>query len=362
MKTINFEEILALPQCLDSNEVLYHHPIVLYGAGVGGEYCHSYLQQYNVKPVAICDTYKAGQEFLGYTVSSIEEVKAQYPNPKIIITSIRFFEQIKAQLLKHFPEDALISFVSEITHEKLTAFKRFVKNNTDGLNSLYNQLEDDQSKETLINVIKGKITGDNQWVQKVFAPNQYFPQDIIALGRNESFIDGGAYVGDTAQIFIEKTSNCFDNIFCFEPSPKNFVQLELAKQKLQQDPRLHLFKAGLYSQNTRLWFDDSSIAPSNSICDQESATGAIEVVSIDKTINERVTFIKMDIEGAELEALKGARETILKYRPKLAICVYHNPQDLIDIPNYIMSLGLDYKYYLRHHSPYDFFETVFYAV
>jgi hypothetical protein len=88
----------------------------------------------------------------------------------------------------------------------------------------------------------------------------------------------------------------------------------------------------------------------------------IETDSVDHVCEgEKVTFIKMDIEGAELEALKGARNTICRHRPKLAICVYHRQEDLVTIPQYILSLHEDYRLYLRHYG--DFCtETVLYAV
>jgi FkbM family methyltransferase len=357
---IDFEEILSLPMCLKKNESLYNHPVILYGAGIGGDYYLKYLQRYNLKPVAICDTYKAEQHFYGYTICSIEDILGKYQNPKIIITSSRFYEQIKKQLLEYFPEDDLITSVSEINREKLCDFRSFLQSNMDALNTLYNRLEDEKSRETMINVLKGRVSGDNHWSLKSYAADQYFAEDFIALGANESFIDGGAYVGDTAEVFICKTNNKFDKIFCFEPSSNNFSKLASFKEKYQQDSRIILYKAGLYSENTRLGFNDESLSPSNAI--SASASDTVDVVSIDQTIHEKVTFIKMDIEGAELEALKGARETILKYRPKLAICVYHKNEDLIEIPEFIMSLGLDYRYYLRHHNPYAFSETVFYAV
>mgnify|MGYP003794325835 CR=1 FL=1 len=357
---INFEEILSLLLCIKKDESLYHHPVILYGAGVGGEYYIKYLQRFNIKPAAICDTYKAGQSLLGYTVCSIEDVLEKYQNPKIIITSSRFYEEIKKQLLLYFSEDALYSFSSQMTVEEIGEYREFVRNNMDALNTLYQQLADEKSRKTLINVLKGRVTGDNQWVLKSYAADQYFAEDVVSLGTDESFVDGGAYVGDTAEVFIKKTKNQFDKIFCFEPSTNNFERLSSFKKNCQQDPRIVLYKAGLYSENTRLGFTDQSLSPSNALC--ASSSDFVDVVAIDQTIHERVTFIKLDIEGAELKALKGARQTILKYRPKLAICVYHKNQDLIEIPAFIMSLGLDYRYYLRHHTPYNFNETVFYAV
>lgn len=86
------------------------------------------------------------------------------------------------------------------------------------------------------------------------------------------------------------------------------------------------------------------------------------MTSIDEELEgKRVTFIKMDVEGAELAALQGAQHVIRKQHPKLAICVYHKPEDIIDIPSYILSLDPGYRLFLRHYSPFED-ETVLYAI
>lgn len=87
----------------------------------------------------------------------------------------------------------------------------------------------------------------------------------------------------------------------------------------------------------------------------------IEAKTIDSLIDEKVTYLKMDIEGTELKALLGAKETILRSKPKLAICVYHKPEDLIEIPLLLKGLVSDYRFFLRHYSNNDS-ETVLYAV
>ena len=83
--------------------------------------------------------------------------------------------------------------------------------------------------------------------------------------------------------------------------------------------------------------------------------------SIDNVLKERpATYIKLDVEGSELETLKGATNTIQKYRPKLAISLYHKPEDIVTLPLYIESLGMDYKYYMRHYQT-RWCETILYA-
>ncbi len=86
-----------------------------------------------------------------------------------------------------------------------------------------------------------------------------------------------------------------------------------------------------------------------------------KVISLDSFLPGKVTFVKMDVEGAELEALKGSRKVIVQYRPKLAICVYHKKADLIEIPLFIKSLVPEYRLYIRHYGN-SMCETVLYAV
>ena len=104
----------------------------------------------------------------------------------------------------------------------------------------------------------------------------------------------------------------------------------------------------VYDNNSKLYFS------SNSSSTKISNDGDIEVdvIKLDDFFkaHEAPTFIKMDIEGAELAALKGCAETISRYKPKLAICVYHKPEDIFEIPEYILSLNPDYKMYLRHYT------------
>ena len=87
----------------------------------------------------------------------------------------------------------------------------------------------------------------------------------------------------------------------------------------------------------------------------------IQGVDIDSVVgDDNVTFIKMDVEGSELKALEGAKNTIIRKHPRLAICIYHKAMDVIEIPSYILSLVPEYKFYIRHYNSH-MWETVLYA-
>ncbi len=190
---------------------------------------------------------------------------------------------------------------------------------------------------------------------------QYFDDEIIKLGEEEVFIDGGVLdLGTSMQFekFCIKHGVKKCSVHAFEPDHKSFVRCQnILKRHNGAD--IHLYNAGLWSSNTTLSFDERGTGDSR-IVDSVS-DNSVEVVALDNRVSDKVTFIKMDIEGAELEALKGAANIIKTYKPKLAICIYHKKEDMTKIPMYIKELVSEYKLYVRHYSN-DAGETVLYAV
>ncbi len=191
----------------------------------------------------------------------------------------------------------------------------------------------------------------------VLDPTQYF--DDFILGKdNEIFVDAGCYVGDTIEKFLQWNHGNYEKIYAFEPDKENFKKCEEYLKSLNLD-NIKLWNAGLYSSNGTISFKANGNSGSHISQNEENK---IDVLSLDECLKgEKVTFIKMDIEGSELEALKGAKETIKKWRPKLAICLYHKKEDVFEIPAYLLELVDDYQIHVRHYSNFGI-ETVLYAI
>ena len=189
---------------------------------------------------------------------------------------------------------------------------------------------------------------------------QYFDPEIISFRPDEVFIDGGAFDGSTARMFERVTGGIYKKIIAFEPGAENIGYFNY-RDKLQHVERMEIHQKGLWSNSTTLTF--SGDGTQGARIDMASAGGfSIDTISIDELEDAKdITFIKMDVEGAELEALKGAKETILKNHPKLTICLYHKPEDIFEIPAYILSLSDDYRFFIRHYQLSDC-ETLLYAV
>lgn len=184
---------------------------------------------------------------------------------------------------------------------------------------------------------------------------QYFDLKVLPKEEDEVFVDGGCFDLQTAHAFSEWSGNKYKRIYCFEPDPVNYKNC----CKRVWDDRIELLNAGLWNKSCQLSFNSSG-----DIASKISEKGAllVDAVALDARLaKEKVTFIKMDIEGAELQALEGAQNIICKYKPKLAICVYHLKEDIWAIPEYILKLNPSYKLYLRHYSLADN-DTVLYAL
>jgi FkbM family methyltransferase len=212
------------------------------------------------------------------------------------------------------------------------------------------------------NYLIGKGIAQNNIYKVVeYLEPEYFDKDIMIPHDYEIFIDGGVLDFKTSIEFIEWCNGKFDKIYAFEPDKASYdiCKNVLQTNKILDQKRIKLYQAGLWNKTKKVFFNPIGNGASRIA---EGGTSQIETVSIDERLKgQSVTFIKLDIEGAELEALKGARKTIKKYRPRLAVCIYHKPEDILEIPRYILSLNMDYKLYIRHYSTHQY-DTVLLCV
>lgn len=199
-------------------------------------------------------------------------------------------------------------------------------------------------------------------VMTEFAIKQYEYKDIRA-SRGDVVIDGGACYGDTALFFANEVGGD-GKVFSFEFIPAN---LKILSKNIEINDnlknRIEVVENPLWSTSGEtMSYNDNG--PSSKVSTGSDDKNKANTISIDDFVKQKglkkINLIKMDIEGAESEALKGAVNTIKKFRPKLAICLYHKLDDFITIPRFLNELGVGYKFYLKHSSIYAG-ETVLFA-
>lgn len=238
-------------------------------------------------------------------------------------------------------------------------FPDFYRQNARLLHKAYGFMETDQDRETFAARIKAILTGNSGWLPIAPYPEYHHPE--IAPAAGDIMIDGGLSDMVGAQEEFANAVGTGGKIYGFEPIG---WMAEKAREKLAPFAQYHLQCAGLGAASGEVRF--ASLRDSSHIC-ADNAAGDTEVCSL-TTIDEfvaannipRVDCIKLDIEGAELDALKGGENTIRKCKPKLIICLYHKPQDLFEIPLWLKSIVPQYRLHLAHSSC-GFTDTILYA-
>lgn len=270
--------------------------IVIFGCGVVGRQTYRLIKtsRYKNVPVLFCDNKATNW---GENIISPHQLVAQYRDYVCIVGSSRYRQDIFEQLLDEgFPKD----------------------------NILY---------PGCMGVLHGTIG----W--------QYF--DYLNAEENEVFVDGGVYDGATSGDFVKWTNGKYEAIYGFEANPYCIKKC----RRFYIDNSIHdveLIEKGMWDKKTRMGFVGDYSKTSRI---SNNGNEVIDLDTIDNVLNgRRATFIKMDIEGAEYLALLGAKETIKKYRPRMALSVYHKPQDIIEIPALLLEYVEDYKFALRQYS------------
>lgn len=362
--------------------VLREKKFWLYGTGKLAEEAYAYIEEYgltdNIEGVLVSTEYwSEGNTFHGMNIEKFDE-KTLYDNIVVIFSPLKYGKVVKMLIessnigkiyifysWKMFLENKWMGFGNDKCYfidnyyeiyQKRGLTKAFYNQNRRLFEQTKAWLDDELSRETFERYVNGHMNVKNYpmldvWTQKDVR-DQYFP-NIINFSQNEVVLDCGAYTGDTFISYIYHVGKV-RKYYAFEPDKTVY-------EKLVDNTYLYsnvkIIQKGVSDKIGEAGYNISDSCS----CIMENAENRIDITTIDHEIEGDVSFIKMDIEGEELNALKGAENTILKYKPKLAICVYHKKEDLISIPQYIKALRPDYKLYLRAHEP-TLSEVVLYAV
>lgn len=233
----------------------------------------------------------------------------------------------------------------------------------------YDLLEDDLSKESYAHIIDCRMK-NRMPKERYISRDPYFALRPFQAYGEEVFVDCGAYTGDTIEQYLWRKNAAFEKIIAFEPDAGNYKALGYRMERLKKEWNLAEDKVEMHNcavghKNGQAAFAAKGTMSSMTgafLSDEESAGGVTNasVVSLDDFLDGPYTFLKADIEGFEYNMLKGAQKGISKYRPLIAVCIYHNAADLFQIQLLLHELMPDYKFAVRHHSI-TFDESILYA-
>ena len=329
-------------------------PTVLYGMGLGAEKIMDTLLQYGVEisDIFASDEFVRGHSFRGFKVLKYSEVCEKYEDFNVVLCFASRLDEVIENIAKINAEHSV--FAPDVPVAGGGLFSReFIAENEEKFDFVYNNLADEESKRVYLDILNFKVSGKLEYLLNSFAEKDEIYRDILKLSPFENIIDLGAYDGDTIREFLSFTGGQYSYITALEPDEKNFRKLLKNTEELFDITCLNM---GAWDKKDTLIF--AGKAGRNSKLSAEGKS--VEVIDVD-SLELAPTFIKMDIEGAELKALCGAEKTIKKHLPKLYVCAYHRNEDLFALPLKIRELSPDYKIYFRHSKYIPAWESNFYC-
>lgn len=350
----------------DLKRRLTSRPIILYGLGFfGGVIVKNFmLEGMSVK--CFCDTNKRGVDpETKLDIISPQELVNNYSDANIVISVANPLNEksvYETIVSLGIPQERIFyfrdayQFIRKSRVEQVSLTFEEIQEHLIGYERVVNLFSDPMSQNLVIQIIRSYLF--HSLFEYELPSNAYFPEQFL-LTDHEVFVDGGLYIGDTTENFIERVNKKYSRIVGFDIDEKN---LSIARQNLKSVPNVEIVSKGLWDCSTSMHAELGISAGSNI---KKDAGNTVDLISLDEYFQETSkhqypSFIKLDIEGSERQALLGAERIIKEVSPKLAVCVYHKPEDLYVLPEVIQRINPNYKFFLRHYSPY-IWDSVLYA-
>ncbi|MBR4907820.1 MAG: FkbM family methyltransferase [Acidaminococcaceae bacterium] len=375
-------------------------PVVLYGTGDGADKILARLaaEGITVSAVFASDEFVRGQQFHGFTVRRYSELLSLKEN---VIVLIAFASQLP-EMLERFQD---LEQVHEtyaphvpIFNGDETVTPEWIGKYAEELQAVYDRLADEESRKVFADILNYRISGKISYLRDCTTMRENDLRKIFSFGDEETYVDAGAYDGDTIEEFLQLTGHRYKKIYAVEPDPKNFKKLmEFVRQNdldyMECIPGCLWRECGVLEltgnggRQSTLWSaekeEDEAGKPAadtvsgllancadtirtskinmtvegvndRGLRRKKQRKNPVQVVSVDSILGtDHASYMKFDVEGVEKEALEGAKEHLVPDRegnlPKLFIAAYHHDEDLFTLPLLLWKLQPRYRIYLRKH-------------
>lgn len=315
-------------------------PVVVYGMGNGAD---KVIDEFEKLQIPVCgitasDDFVRGQKFRGFTVKKLSEFSGNF------IVAVAFATCLP-KVMKHIYSlkekyRVIVPCVPVCGDEIFN--REFVERNQDKINAAY-ELFDESSKKIFAGCVNFMFGGELETLNEITSEKDEVFESFFSLESNENYLDIGAYRGDTVEEFLHYCGRKYESIIAVEPDKKTFKKLSDYLKNVENS--LALQKAA-YSEIKTVNFSNKAGRQSS-----VSPFGAeIQTVTVDELCKERrISYIKIDVEGAENEVIDGGVDTLKRLKPKLNVALYHKSSDIFELPLKINAVNLKYKFFLRRH-------------
>ena len=348
----------------DRQAAPFENQLILFGTGKLGRRTLKGLREIGIEPLAFCDNNPKiwGERIEGLKVLSPSEAVRDLGNKAAFVVTIwndalgHPLDEVREKL-QSLGEVTVLSFLplywkypkQFLPYFSLDLASKILGNREDIL-KLSLLISDKDSRTNFFENIKSRFLSELQILPQPIAKEIQFKNEFIKTNTEEVFIDGGAYNGDTVKLLLNSSPFAFKEIIALEPDPINFSSLNRYVKELDPEVgrKIRTIPVAIGNKNGEITFDGTGTEQA-----QISSSGAIAVqcARIDDLFKgKEVTYIKMDIEGAEPEALDGAVAIISQHSPVLAISIYHQINHLWKLALMIYKMNKNYSFFFRPHA------------
>lgn len=368
--------MVIIIEIIEEKKDLWQHlkettkPIYLYGMGDGALKIMSVLKRLDIPLFGIyaSDEFVRGHSFEGHLVRKYSDVFSAHQGEFISLLAFGAgYEPLigeiyeKSRLSEFYAPDVPVCYDGDIADIEVFNADYFNAHKVE-LELVYENLADELSKKTFINVINFKLSGKISYLKEIESPISE-AYSLINPSNDAVYVDLGGFTGDTALEFLSYTKTA-KRIIVFEPDKKNFSKLCANLKAVFHNAECLQYAA--WSDDETLYFKGGKGGRNSRLSKEEVNCKTVLASSVDNYLKgEKADIIKFDVEGAEGEALLGCKNTIEKHHPKIMLSAYHKNDDLFAlVKNILLISGTKkvYKIFLRHHPYFPSWETNFYIV
>ncbi len=331
-------------------------PIIMYGTGNGADKVVDVLENLNIRLSGITASSGFVRErfFRGLPVKPLEYFEEKYKEFTIIITFGTSIPEVMGNIFdiagKHRVLVPCVPVIGTGIFDRT-----FLESHEEEINLAHSLLADDFSRKIFEGYVNFQFGGEISLLKEIETPEKEIYENVLNFNKNETFIDIGAYRGDTVEKFVKLTNGEYNNIVAAEPDKKTFLKLMANCENLKNFKGVN---AAITGFDGEIGF--SSLAGRQSAVGGENMINSLSLPSLCKDVEP--SYIKIDSEGCEMEILKGGEEILKKFKPKMNVAAYHKSEDIFKLPILIKSLNSEYKIHLRHHPYIPAWDTLFYCV
>ena len=336
-------------------------PVVIYGMGDGALKIMRVLERYNIplRGIFASDGFVRGHSFEGFPVKHLADMEEEF-GEFIILMAFAIHDEPTTEMIHRIAEKHEF-YAPDVPVAGDNLFTMdFYREHQKEFEEVYGWLADEQSKVVYRDILNFKVSGKLNYLTHCETSIEEAYENIIKPDENEDYADLGAYKGDTIQELLHFTNGKINSVTAFEPDRKNHKKLCINVEAMGLSERSNLLNVAAYKESGTMLFSNKAGRQS-----ALSKTQGIEtaVDSLDNVMGgRRVSFINMDVEGGEKEALEGCRKTMELWKPKMLVSAYHRSEDLYALPMQIRQLCPEYRFYLRHYRYIPAWDTNLYCI